>query len=54
MQFVHVSNDTAPHKAQGGFVTASLAFLVLASSSSAAFFFFDAANSLHGILCSFQ
>ena len=50
MQFVHVSKDALPHKAQGGFVTASLAAFVLASSSSASFFFFVAAAALHAVL----
>jgi hypothetical protein len=49
MQFAHVSKDTLPQKAQGGFVTASLAALVLASSSSTTFFFVAAA-SLHAVL----
>ena len=62
MQFVHVSKDASPQKAQGGFVTASLAALLVAraSCSSARFFFFKAASScsflrigssLQGILC---
>ena len=51
MQFVHVSKDALPQKAQGGFVTASLAALILAFSSSASlFFFFNAAASLHAVL----
>jgi hypothetical protein len=49
MQFVHVSKDASPQKAQGGFVTASLAALVLASSS-ASFFFVVAAAALHAVL----
>ena len=50
MQFVHVSKDALPQKAQGGFVTASLAASILASSSSARFFFFNAATFLHAVL----
>ncbi len=49
MQFEHVSKDASPQKAQGGFVTASLAALILATSSSASFFF-AAATSLHAVL----
>ena len=51
MQFVHVSKEALPQKAQGGFVTASLAALFLASSSSASCFFVAAAISLHSFLC---